>query len=152
MFGIGMGELLIILAVALLVLGPKRLPEVASGLGKAIREFRKATRDITSQLEVDESVSKPFKDIQSALRDEPAPAKLAAAGEPVAVPVPVPQAVAGEPQPVAVAQPLSVPQPVAVAHPVSVTQPLPMALPQPVAAAPHSADTAPAAPLSSNKA
>ena len=73
MFGLGMGELLVILAVALLVLGPKRLPDLASGLGKAIREFRKATNDLQSQLEVDESVSKPIADLKSALRDHPAP-------------------------------------------------------------------------------
>ena len=73
MFGLGMGELLVILAVALLVLGPKRLPDLASGLGKAIREFRKATSDLQSQLEVDESVSKPIAELKSALRDQPAP-------------------------------------------------------------------------------
>src|SRR5436190_1693447 len=44
MFGLGMGELLVIFVVALLVLGPKRLPDVATGLGKAIRDFRRATR------------------------------------------------------------------------------------------------------------
>jgi sec-independent protein translocase protein TatB len=73
MFGLGMGELLVILAVALLVLGPKRLPDLASGLGKAIREFRKATSDLQSQLEVDESVSQPLAELKSALRGHPAP-------------------------------------------------------------------------------
>ena len=73
MFGLGMGELLVILAVALLVLGPKRLPEMASGLGKAIRDFRRATQDIQSQLEVDETVAKPFAELKSALRDQPMP-------------------------------------------------------------------------------
>jgi TatA/E family protein of Tat protein translocase len=38
MFGLGMGELIVILVVALIVLGPKRLPDLATGLGKAIRE------------------------------------------------------------------------------------------------------------------
>lgn len=73
MFGLGMGELLVILAVALLVLGPKRLPEMASGLGKAIRDFRRATQDIQSQLEVDETVAKPLAELKSALRDQPLP-------------------------------------------------------------------------------
>ena len=74
MFGLGPTELLVILAVALLVLGPKRLPDVAAGLGKAIREFRRATRDLQSQIETDESVSRPIQEIRAALRDEPLPA------------------------------------------------------------------------------
>jgi TatA/E family protein of Tat protein translocase len=73
MFGMGMTELLVILAVALLVLGPKRLPELASGLGKAIREFRKATRDLSDQMEVDDSIRKPMLELKAALRDEPPP-------------------------------------------------------------------------------
>ena len=73
MFGLGMSELLVILAVALLVLGPKRLPELASSLGKMIREFRRATRDLGEQIEIDESVRKPFLELKTALRDEPPP-------------------------------------------------------------------------------
>ncbi len=51
MFNVGMPELIVILAVALIVLGPKRLPEVARGLGKALAEFRKATSGITQELD-----------------------------------------------------------------------------------------------------
>jgi TatA/E family protein of Tat protein translocase len=77
MFGLGMGELLVILVLALLFLGPKKLPEVASSLGKAIRSFRKATTDLTDSLEVDESVKQPLRELKAALRDEPAPHVLA---------------------------------------------------------------------------
>src|SRR5688500_1573452 len=51
MFGLGFWEIAIILAVALLVLGPSKLPELARGLGKGLREFRKATEDFKSTIE-----------------------------------------------------------------------------------------------------
>jgi TatA/E family protein of Tat protein translocase len=73
MFGLGMGELIVILAIALIFLGPKRLPDVATSLGKAIRSFRKATRDLTDQLDIDDEVKKPLRELTSALRDEPPP-------------------------------------------------------------------------------
>ena len=50
MFGIGMPELLVILVVALLVLGPKRLPEVARSLGRGIAEFRRASTELRQSL------------------------------------------------------------------------------------------------------
>ena len=86
MFGLGMGELLVILVIALLFLGPKKLPEVAASLGKAIRSFRKATNDLTSQLEVDESVKQPLRELKAALRDEPAP-HVMAVQQPLAQPI-----------------------------------------------------------------
>ena len=49
-FNIGAPELIIILVIALLVLGPGKLPDVGAALGKSIREFRKATTDIQEGL------------------------------------------------------------------------------------------------------
>lgn len=49
MFGIGMPELLLILALALIVLGPKKLPELAKALGKGLAEFRRATDEIKDE-------------------------------------------------------------------------------------------------------
>jgi Tat protein translocase TatB subunit len=46
MFGLGFGELLLILAVALIVIGPKKLPGVAQALGRGLAEFRKITDDV----------------------------------------------------------------------------------------------------------
>lgn len=50
MFGIGMPELMVIMVVALVVLGPKRLPEIARALGKGLAEFRRATSDVNEEL------------------------------------------------------------------------------------------------------
>jgi len=50
MFGIGTPELLVIIVVALIVLGPERLPEVARMLGRAMAELRKATSGLTDEL------------------------------------------------------------------------------------------------------
>ena len=54
---IGAPELIIILVIALLILGPGKLPEVGSSLGKSIREFRKASTDIQESVKVDVETS-----------------------------------------------------------------------------------------------
>lgn len=51
MFGIGMGELILILIVGLIIFGPKNLPEVGKTLGKGLREFRKAQAALSTTLE-----------------------------------------------------------------------------------------------------
>ena len=51
MFGLGMQELIIILLIGLLVFGANKLPEIGRGLGRGIREFRKASSELTGSLE-----------------------------------------------------------------------------------------------------
>jgi TatA/E family protein of Tat protein translocase len=52
MFGLGMTEILVILAVALIVVGPGKLPDLARSLGRGIAEFRRATQEIKDSIEV----------------------------------------------------------------------------------------------------
>ncbi len=60
MFGIGMPELLLILAVALIVLGPKKLPELARALGKGLAEFRRATEELKDEFhKMEQQVDEP---------------------------------------------------------------------------------------------
>ena len=59
MFGIGAGEFVVILIVALIVFGPSKLPEIGKALGKLLREFRKAQSALSATLnEIDEPVKK----------------------------------------------------------------------------------------------
>lgn len=50
---IGPTELIIIFVIILLIFGGKKLPELAKGLGKGIREFKKATKDVSDELDID---------------------------------------------------------------------------------------------------
>jgi Tat protein translocase TatB subunit len=68
MFGIGMPELILIAVVALIVLGPKKLPDLAKSMGRAVREFKKATSELKDTLQVDSEfseVKKAFTEFQS---------------------------------------------------------------------------------------
>ena len=69
MFGsVGLPELLIIFAIALLVLGPKKLPEAAKSIGRAIREFRKVFDEIKEKLD-EEIQAEDFKEIKKEIND-----------------------------------------------------------------------------------
>ena len=81
MFGIGMPELVLILALALIVLGPKRLPEIARALGKGLAEFRRATdelkeefRHVEQEIEQASAQATPDNDLFLAKKTEPSPA------------------------------------------------------------------------------
>ena len=50
----GGGELIIILVIVLILFGAKRIPEIAAGLGKGIREFKKSLKDVQSEIDVNE--------------------------------------------------------------------------------------------------
>jgi len=77
MFGIGMPELLLLLAIALIVVGPKKLPELAKALGRGLAEFKKATNEIKESLETNTEFSElkqSFDDIQETVVDASIPA------------------------------------------------------------------------------
>ena len=51
LFNLGGGEIILILALVLILFGAKKLPELAKGLGTGIKEFKKATRDVTDEMQ-----------------------------------------------------------------------------------------------------
>jgi sec-independent protein translocase protein TatA len=61
-FNLGGGEIILILALVLILFGAKKLPELAKGLGTGIKEFKKATREVTDE-------------VQNAVDDTPTPTK-----------------------------------------------------------------------------
>src|SRR5215218_1540653 len=67
MFNLGMGEITVILLLVLLFVGPKKLPDLASGLGRAIRQIRKTTADVKNEIVLDDTFRKPFEELRDAV-------------------------------------------------------------------------------------
>jgi sec-independent protein translocase protein TatB len=89
MFGLGFGEIVIILVLALLLLGPQRLPDAAKQLGKAMRDFQKASADVKRQFDsalydVDQAVKPAFAPTPTAAPDASATSLVPPGGVPAA--------------------------------------------------------------------
>ena len=72
MFGIGMPEMLLILAVALIVIGPKKLPDLAKSIGRAFGEFKRATAELKESIDIEDDfkdVARDFDDFNHDVKD-----------------------------------------------------------------------------------
>jgi TatA/E family protein of Tat protein translocase len=121
-------HLIIILIIALIVIGPGKLPEVGAALGKSIKEFRKAASDITESTHVDAAPAPvaTAATVAPAAVMAAAPAPLVAPAAPLAAAVPLsaaPEAIGAAPAPIVAAPPSIVAPPPAAAMPDSTMAP-----------------------------
>ncbi len=79
---IGPGELILILVIALIILGPGRLPDVAASLGKSVREFRKAATDVQEAASPNPTSTSTGQSAAPAASAPPAANRLEASAEP----------------------------------------------------------------------
>jgi sec-independent protein translocase protein TatA len=92
LFNLGGGEIILILALVLILFGAKKLPELAKGLGTGIKEFKKATREVTDEVSnaMDETPTPPKR-----LPSTPTPPAPTAEDAPVQTAQTVPQSSPG---------------------------------------------------------
>lgn len=72
MFGLGMPEILLILAIALIVIGPQKLPELAKTLGRAMGEFKRSAQDLKRSIDMDttlQDVKSSTTDLKDVIKD-----------------------------------------------------------------------------------
>lgn len=77
-FGIGLPEMALILVIALLVFGPKKLPEIGRSLGKAIRGFQEASQEFENEFKREASQLESSVSMKAQLEDSPASPSVAA--------------------------------------------------------------------------
>jgi Tat protein translocase TatB subunit len=110
MFGIGFPELLLIAVIALVVIGPKRLPDLAKALGRGFAEFRRATDELKQSFEEEARVARAHELRQKLVAEgkirppgasDPYPPELAATTAPAEEQAPSPSAAAERTEPAA---------------------------------------------------
>ncbi len=83
---IGMPELIVILVIALIIFGPRKLPELGRSLGKSISEFKRASQELQNTLDQEVRLEEQREQAQAARAATAAPDKVVAPAEPVAKP------------------------------------------------------------------
>jgi sec-independent protein translocase protein TatA len=79
---IGMPELIIIFVIALIIFGPRKLPELGRSLGKSIAEFKRASNELKNTLEEEIRLEEQKQTFEASKTATPTPAVVAAADEP----------------------------------------------------------------------
>jgi len=82
-FGIGLPEMIVIMVIAVLIFGPKKLPEIGRSMGKAIRSFQDASREFESEFKKEaeqlEATTKSESEAKSDVKSDAEPEKMAIA-------------------------------------------------------------------------